>query len=315
MSDFTWSQVHAFRLQRHFLEQPDRPQDLLDVVGGTCGIQAQVMSAAQLALRARSNGVAVSEIERALWQDRILVKVWSMRGTLHLLPARELQLYVAALKPHRLKQEQRWMAQYGIDGNTIASMADAILEALSDGPLTRRQLSQALSPRLHKDAPQIQELIEHGWGGLGSTFACKATSALAQTKVKKPRSCGATNGCLNGMTFPGRRLKVRSYDATFRPTVPPRCKTLPLGLAWQLRMRGRSGEGSKIKYVLLRLKEVLPPSSNATLRHLPTRRRLWMMCACCLTSTSTCSAIAVNRILWTMPTTNASTAPPAGFLR
>ena len=69
MSDFTWLQVHAFRLQRHFLGQPDRPEDLLDVVSGTCGMQAQVMSAAQLALRARSNGVAVSEIERALWQD------------------------------------------------------------------------------------------------------------------------------------------------------------------------------------------------------------------------------------------------------
>ena len=50
MSDFTWSQVHAFRLQRHFLGQPDRPEDLLDVVSGTCGIQAQVMSAAQLAI-------------------------------------------------------------------------------------------------------------------------------------------------------------------------------------------------------------------------------------------------------------------------
>ena len=171
MSDFTWSQVLAFRLQRHFLGQPDRPEDLLDVVSGTCGIQAQVMSAAQLALRARSNGVAASEIERALWQDRVLVKVWSMRGTLHLLPARELPLYVAALKPHRLNQEQRWMAQYGLDGHAIAAMADAILTALSDGPFTRRQLSQALSPRLHEDAPQIQELIEHGWGGLGK-YVC-----------------------------------------------------------------------------------------------------------------------------------------------
>ena len=72
------------------------------------------------------------------------MKVWSMRGTLHLLPARELPLYVAALKPYRLKQEQRWMAQYGLNGHTIAAMADAILTALSDGPLTRRQLSQAL---------------------------------------------------------------------------------------------------------------------------------------------------------------------------
>lgn len=166
-----WSQVHAFRLQRHFLGQPAQANDLLDVVSATCGMQAQVMSAAQLALRTRTRGLTASEIERALWQDRTLVKVWCMRGTLHVLPARELPLYVAALKPYRLKQEQRWMARYGVDAAAIETMADAILTALSAAPLTRREISQAISPRLRNDAPQIQELLEHGWGGLGK-YVC-----------------------------------------------------------------------------------------------------------------------------------------------
>ncbi|MYB76676.1 MAG: winged helix DNA-binding domain-containing protein [Chloroflexi bacterium] len=171
MSNITWSQVHAFRLQRHFSGQAALSGNLLDVVSGTCGIQAQVMSAAQLALRARIHGLAAPEIEHALWQDRTLVKVWCMRGTLHVLPARELPLYVAALKPYRLKQEQRWMARYGVDAAAIETMADAIFTALSAAPLTRREISQAISPRLRKAAPQIQELLEHGWGGLGK-YVC-----------------------------------------------------------------------------------------------------------------------------------------------
>ena len=171
MSSITWPQVHAFRLQRHCLEQSDQPKDLLDVVSATCGMQAQVMSAAQLAMRARLRRLSSPEIERALWQDRTLVKVWCMRGTLHVLPARELPLYVAALRPYRLKQEQRWMARYGVDAAAIETMADAVFTALSAAPLTRREISHAILPRLRKSAPQIQELLEHGWGGLGK-YVC-----------------------------------------------------------------------------------------------------------------------------------------------
>ena len=171
MRDVTWPQVHAFRLWRHGLGPSSHPNTLLDVVSAICGVQAQVMSAAQLALRARLRGVSVLEIERALWQDRVLVKVWSMRGTLHLLPAHELPLYVAALRPYRLQQEQRWMARYGVDAPAIAAMADTIRSELSDTPLSRRELSQAVRLRLKQHAPQIQDLIEHGWGGLGK-YVC-----------------------------------------------------------------------------------------------------------------------------------------------
>lgn len=171
MINISWSQVHAFRIQRHSLGQPAPKEDLLDVVSGTCGIQAQVLSAAQLAMRARIHGLTAPEIEHALWRDRNLVKVWCMRGTLHVLPARELPLYVAALKPYRLKQEQRWMARYGVDAAAIETMADAVLTALGAGPLTRKELSQAILPRLEDSAPQFQDLLEHGWGGLGK-YVC-----------------------------------------------------------------------------------------------------------------------------------------------
>ena len=63
------------------------------------------------------------------------------------------------------------MARYGVDAAAIEAMADAIFGALSADPLTRREISQAISPRLRKGAPQIQELLEHGWGGLGK-YVC-----------------------------------------------------------------------------------------------------------------------------------------------
>jgi Winged helix DNA-binding domain len=36
-------------------------------------------------------------VQRALWEERTLVKTWAMRGTLHLLPASDLSLWHAAL--------------------------------------------------------------------------------------------------------------------------------------------------------------------------------------------------------------------------
>ena len=75
---------------------------MLEVVARLGGIHAQVMSAAELALLARVEDLEPDAVASALWQERTLVKTWAMRGTLHLLPAAELSLWITALAdPHR----------------------------------------------------------------------------------------------------------------------------------------------------------------------------------------------------------------------
>ena len=58
------------------------PSRRLAVVARLGGIQAQVASAAELALWARVKDVTPSAIQRLLWEERKLVKTWAMRGTL-----------------------------------------------------------------------------------------------------------------------------------------------------------------------------------------------------------------------------------------
>ena len=41
-------------------------------------------------------GLGRATVHRALWEDRTLVKTWAMRGTLHLLRADELAMWVGA---------------------------------------------------------------------------------------------------------------------------------------------------------------------------------------------------------------------------
>jgi hypothetical protein len=99
VKSLTWDQVHAWHLSQHCLAPQARRQDFVEAVRRTGGIQAQVLSAAELALWACLERLAREEIQAALWQDRTLVKIWAMRGTPHLLAAGELPLYVAARGP------------------------------------------------------------------------------------------------------------------------------------------------------------------------------------------------------------------------
>lgn len=93
---FTWAEVCARRLDRHFLAAPsDRAID--DVVAAMCGAHAQVMSAAELSVGLRLAGSTRTDIRYALWTHKSLVKTYGPRGTVHLLPARNLPMWVGAL--------------------------------------------------------------------------------------------------------------------------------------------------------------------------------------------------------------------------
>src|SRR6266545_652766 len=87
--ELAWDQVVGWRLRRHHLDERAPGGDLLAVVAEIAGLHAQIMSSAELTLWARVEGLDRGAVRDALWRDRSLVKTWTMRGTLHLLPAAE----------------------------------------------------------------------------------------------------------------------------------------------------------------------------------------------------------------------------------
>jgi hypothetical protein len=93
----TWVQVCARRLERHWLATPARGLPLAEVVGAMCGAHAQVLSAAELSIGLRLEGVTRAQVREALWSERSLVKTRGPRGTVHLLPAQDLARWCGAL--------------------------------------------------------------------------------------------------------------------------------------------------------------------------------------------------------------------------
>ncbi|MEU0741717.1 winged helix DNA-binding domain-containing protein [Streptomyces sp. NPDC006134] len=97
----TWAAASARRLERQFLAiSPAAPgAPLADVVGAMLAAHAQVLSAAEVSVGVRADaGVTRADVRAALWgAERSLVKTYGPRGTVHLLPARDLPLWCAAL--------------------------------------------------------------------------------------------------------------------------------------------------------------------------------------------------------------------------
>lgn len=94
----TWDRASARRLDRQFLAtSAEGGTAVADVVAAMLGAHAQVLSAAELSVGVRTEGVTRADVREALWESRSLVKTHGPRGTVHLLPADELPLWCAAL--------------------------------------------------------------------------------------------------------------------------------------------------------------------------------------------------------------------------
>jgi Winged helix DNA-binding domain len=164
MKALKWHQVHAWRLVQHGLSPRFSQRDFVKAVTLTGGIQAQVMSAAELAFCTRVEGLCSEDVKSALWQDRTLVKTWAMRGTLHLLSASELPLYVAARGFNaEATNWTNYFAEYGISPAQQKAFLAAVPQVLGKEPMTRQQLTSALVE--YTGLPQLREFIlSTSWG-------------------------------------------------------------------------------------------------------------------------------------------------------
>jgi len=164
MKALKWHQVHAWRLAQHGFSPRFSQRDFVKAVTLTGGIQAQVMSAAELAFCTRVEGLCSEDVKSALWQHRTLVKTWAMRGTLHLLSASELPLYVAARGFH--DEADNWtnyFAEYGISPAQQKAFLAAVPQVLGKEPMTRQQLTSALVE--YTGLPHLREFIlSTSWG-------------------------------------------------------------------------------------------------------------------------------------------------------
>jgi hypothetical protein len=109
-------------------------------------VQAQDVRGFRLAVRSRSTGTTVGDLDAAL-ADRRLVVGWLNRGTLHLVRVDDYWWLHGLTAPRQRVGNQRRLRNLGLDVPTSARGVDIVVDALTrDGPLTRAALRDRLEP-------------------------------------------------------------------------------------------------------------------------------------------------------------------------
>jgi hypothetical protein len=155
-------QVHAWRLRRQFLD-PRGSADAVKVIGRLCGVQAQVASSAELAVRIRQATPETGAVERAI-AGGSLVKTWAMRGTLHLLPTADAAAFLSLIAAARTWEKGAWQRVYGATPQQVAALVEVVPEILADTALTRDELVTRIVAR--KEFAAMEEHLRSGWGTL-----------------------------------------------------------------------------------------------------------------------------------------------------
>jgi len=151
----TADRIHAARLTAQGLAtRPARTPEA--VAEWLLAIQGQDPRGARLAVRARSEGLAASDVDRALDERRLIV-TWVNRGTLHLIRAEDYPLLQALTTPQLWTSCRTRLRQTGV-GDAADRGVETVRRALADGPRTRIELRDALDSA---DVPTEGQALIH----------------------------------------------------------------------------------------------------------------------------------------------------------
>jgi Winged helix DNA-binding domain len=161
----TWLRIASVRLDRQHITKRLPARRLLEVVDEHVAIQAQVMSAAELQLNARLDGLRRDDVRDALWQKRTLVKTWAMRGALHLMTAKGLWDFVAAAPTRGNWETNAWLRYFEVTLEELRALMKAIEQVLDEEPRTRVELIAGVAARTGKSGKKdLAAKLASGWG-------------------------------------------------------------------------------------------------------------------------------------------------------
>jgi len=215
----SWRQALGWRLRRQSVAPPGEA-DTVAVVRRLAGVQAQVLSAAELAVAVRRAEPGPGGVAAALAEGRLL-RTWAHRGTLHVLPATGAADHLALLATARSWHRASWQRSFAPLA-VMDTLAEQVPLALAHGPLTRAELVEEV--REHTTDPRVADWLASGWGVLLKPLAWQG---LLCHGPPRGRNVTFARPDLHVPGWPGlpepddaARVVVRSYLAAHGPATP-----------------------------------------------------------------------------------------------
>jgi hypothetical protein len=124
-------------------------------------VQAQVRSAAEMAVALRQAAPVQDDVSRAV-ADLSVMKTWAMRGTLHLLKPGEAGAYLSLMEATGFWLKPSWQRVSGVTPRQIDELTEKVAGILDGAVLTRDQLvTQVVAD---KRFAGMEERLRSGWG-------------------------------------------------------------------------------------------------------------------------------------------------------
>ena len=156
----TFSQIRAFRLRAHHLDQK-LPPSALTQAAGACGLQNSPPGAWETALFNRVEGCTLAALHHSLYEQKQLLQAWSFRGAPVVFPAGESGVFLTPLVARA--GGQPWIYSVGVSaglsqmqmrlGALLALSARAALSLDNRSVTGKDALDQTLADLVESDLP------------------------------------------------------------------------------------------------------------------------------------------------------------------
>jgi uncharacterized protein YcaQ len=158
---FTLEHLNRYYLKAHFLIEKANPEDLVGVVSKICGLNAQSAKAPYISLWNRISNFKRSELSKVQYKEKLLIKSWFMRGTVHIIPMNEFPVYYNALRSFLIERLNRYILSSGLEfrKHEKRELEQNIIDSLKREPLTMRELSIENGDLLEGYSEKKQKII------------------------------------------------------------------------------------------------------------------------------------------------------------
>jgi Winged helix DNA-binding domain len=174
----TVAERRARLTRRHHLAAEAQAVCPVDVAGDLVGLHATDPASVYLAVRARASDGGVQAVERALYDDRRLVRMLGMRRTMFVEPVDLVPVVHAACTRAIAVKERRRLVQFLESGGTAAD-GDAWLQRVEAATLAAVDArGEATAAQLTEDVPELREKILVSAGTKWETAVGASTRVL-----------------------------------------------------------------------------------------------------------------------------------------
>lgn len=158
--------LRSERLRSHRLTAPAR--SVADAARHMLAVQAQEFWAGRWALAARTTGSPTLDAVDRLFDRGVLVRAWTQRGTLHIVPAEDLAWVLSVTAERQLRMAAPRYRELGLGEAELATAEHAVVSALRGGNgLARAELfavllAAGIDPGGQRGAHAVQHLALRG---------------------------------------------------------------------------------------------------------------------------------------------------------